>query len=86
MNTHNKKFEELTIERSARTWIIQIKDRPSDIVAVVIKNGHYAKLIQAAPDLLEACKSIVKLWEGGDLATAARQCSEVIAKVEGQSL
>ena len=42
-----------------------------------------ARLIAAAPDLYEACKAIVRNWEKGDLAGAARECANAIAKAEG---
>jgi hypothetical protein len=86
MTTHSKKFETLTIERSARTWILQVDARPSDIVAVVIKNGQYAKLFQASTEMLEACKAVVHHWDKGDLSAAVRQCSDVIAKIEGRGV
>lgn len=43
-------------------------------------------LIAAAPDLLEACKSVVVAWDFGDLAAAARQCSAAIAKATGSEV
>lgn len=89
MSTHTK-FESLVIERSARTWILQVEDRPSDIVAVVIKNGHYAKLFQAAPELLGALKDLLE-WvrnpgeDDSPRNEAVIQAAEkAIFKVEGR--
>jgi len=38
------------------------------------------RLIVAAPKLLAACRMIVDRWERGDLAEAARACSDAIAE------
>lgn len=37
-----------------------------------------ARLIAAAPELLEACRAVVDRWERGDLAEAARMCEAAI--------
>jgi hypothetical protein len=37
-------------------------------------------LIEAAPELLAACRMVVDRWERGDLAAAARACTHAIAK------
>ena len=41
-----------------------------------------ARLIAAAPDLLEACKTA--LYGGGTIAEAAEKCRAAIAKAEGR--
>lgn len=43
-----------------------------------------ARLIAAAPDLLEACRMVVDRWEEGDLAEAVRACDAAIAKATGE--
>lgn len=42
-----------------------------------------ARLIAAAPELLEACRAVVERWEHGDLAEAARMCDAAIASATG---
>jgi hypothetical protein len=37
-----------------------------------------ARLIAAAPELLEACRMVVDNWERGDLAAAARACDAAV--------
>jgi hypothetical protein len=44
-----------------------------------------ARVIKSAPELLEACQAVVDNWERGDLAAAARMCSQAIAKAMGRS-
>src|ERR1700729_310440 len=41
------------------------------------------RLRKAAPALLEACRMVVKRWERGDLAAAARACSDAVEEVDG---
>lgn len=43
-----------------------------------------ARLIAAAPKLLEACRAVVNAWESGDLAAAARLCASAVEKAEGR--
>ena len=43
-----------------------------------------ARLIAAAPELLEACQAIIDNWESGDLADAARQCFSAVAAATGK--
>ena len=38
------------------------------------------RLCMAAPKLLAACRMVVDRWERGDLAEAARACSDAIAE------
>jgi len=40
------------------------------------------RLRQASPALLAACRMVVDRWERGDLAEAARACSDAIAQAE----
>lgn len=49
------------------------EDLPDDL-----QNAN-ARLATAAPDLLAACQLVVTRWEHGDLAEAARACSDAIA-------
>jgi hypothetical protein len=42
-----------------------------------------ARLIKAAPELLEACRAVLERWESGDLAGAARMCQSAVEKAEG---
>jgi hypothetical protein len=41
------------------------------------------RMRRAAPALLAACRLVVDRWERGDLAEAARACSDAIAAAEG---
>lgn len=40
----------------------------------------------AAPKLLAACRMVVDRWERGDLAEAARACSDAIAEAEAAAV
>ena len=40
-----------------------------------------AQLIAAAPKMYAACQAVIQRWETGDLAEAARMCSEALAGV-----
>lgn len=42
------------------------------------------RLRKAAPALLAACQMVVDRWERGDLAEAARACSDAIVLAEGE--
>ena len=44
-----------------------------------------ARLIAAAPDLLEAAESVIATWERGDLAGAVCALDEAIAKAKGET-
>lgn len=44
------------------------------------------KLANASPALLAACKAVVKNWETGDLAAAARLCSWQVTAIEGKTV
>jgi len=46
------------------------------------RQKEHARLIAAAPDLLEACKTA--LYGGGTIAEAAEKCRAAIAKAEGR--
>jgi DNA-binding transcriptional regulator YbjK len=39
---------------------------------------RYARMIAAVPKLLAACQAVVERWQCGDLAEAARMCSEAV--------
>jgi hypothetical protein len=41
-----------------------------------LEGERYARMIAAVPRLLAACQAVVERWEHGDLAKAARMCSE----------
>lgn len=53
------------------------------LIAGAVRRSEDARLIAAAPDLLEAAKLVVARWETGDLAEAVRSLSVAIAKAEG---
>ncbi len=42
------------------------------------------RIIEAAPDAIDALRDIVMSWEGGDLAAAVRKGAAVIERVEGR--
>ena len=42
------------------------------------KGQRYARMIDAFPKLLAACQAVLARWEEGDLAEAARMCSEAV--------
>jgi hypothetical protein len=44
-----------------------------------LEGERYAQIIAAVPKLLAACQAVVERWEHGDLAEAARMCSEAVA-------
>ncbi len=48
------------------------------------KETANARLIAAAPELIEACRAVVERWESGNLAEATRMCAAAIAKAEGR--
>ena len=43
-----------------------------------LEGERYAPMIAAVPKLLAACQAVVDRWEHGDLAEAARMCSEAV--------
>jgi hypothetical protein len=53
------------------------EDRPP------IEQEANARLIAAAPDLLEAAEKVVAAWESGDLAAAVRQLNGAIELAKG---
>jgi len=62
------------------------RERIADIYCPLDINGNHAanaRLIAAAPELLEACKSILKDY--GYDSSIRLQLSEVIAKAEGRT-
>ena len=48
-----------------------------------IEGERYAQMIAAVPRLLAACQAVVDRWECGDLAEAARMCSEAVRAAVG---
>lgn len=48
------------------------------------KRAENARLIVAAPKLLEACTAVVNAWESGDLAAAARLCASAAREAESR--
>jgi hypothetical protein len=48
-----------------------------------IEGERYARMIAAVPRLLAACQAVVDRWEHGDLAEAARMCSEAVQAAVG---
>ena len=50
-----------------------------------LEGERYARMITAVPKLLVACQAVVERWEQGDLAEAARMCSEAVdAAIRGE--
>ncbi len=50
-----------------------------------LEGERYAHMIAAVPKLLAACQAVVERWEHGDLAEAARTCSEAVdAAIRGE--
>ena len=43
-----------------------------------LEGERYAHMIAAVPKLLAACQAVIERWEHGDLAEAARMCSEAV--------
>ena len=43
-----------------------------------LEGERYARMIAAVPKLLAACQAVVERWQHGDLAEAARMCSEAV--------
>ncbi len=43
-----------------------------------------ARLREAGPDLLAACRLVVERWEKGDLAEAVRACASALETAEGK--
>jgi hypothetical protein len=43
-----------------------------------LEGERYARMIAAVPKMLAACRAVVERWEHGDLAKAARMCSEAV--------
>jgi len=58
---------------------------PDGTLIPLVKEHPIARLIESAPDLLEACEAVVASWERGDLAEAARMCATAAKKARGQS-
>jgi hypothetical protein len=48
-----------------------------------LEGERYAPMIAAVPKLLAACQAVVDRWEHGDLAEAARMCSEAVKAALG---
>jgi hypothetical protein len=48
-----------------------------------LEGERYAHMIAAVPKLLAACQAVVERWEHGDLAEAARMCSEAVETAIG---
>jgi hypothetical protein len=50
-----------------------------------VEGERYARMIAAVPKLLVACQAVVERWQRGDLAEAARMCSEAVdAAIRGE--
>jgi len=50
-----------------------------------LESAANARLIAAAPDLLEAGEAVIAAWESGDLAAAVHSLDAAIAKARGQA-
>lgn len=57
-------------------WLPEDDDSVPDTLAAMW-------LVKAAPKLLAACQMVVERWERGDLAAAARACTDAIAEAKG---
>lgn len=55
----------------------------ADGIRVVRAHHHNAKLIAAAPDLLEACKTLIANNDTGAMEFAIQKAKIAIAKTEG---
>lgn len=62
-------------------WVIGIPNGPVDYVAVCSERD--ARLIAAAPELLEACIDAVRLIEACEAGDAVRELRSAIAKATG---
>jgi hypothetical protein len=86
-------FEQRTWGAFASTYGCVGNSKPGTPGFFVIVNGcapggteeakANAKLMSAAPNLLEACHAVVESWESGDLAGAARLCQAAIDEAIG---
>ena len=52
------------------------------VVCTPRTDGKYLTLLLAAPELLDAGKSIISAWVSGDLAGAVRRMATVIASIK----
>lgn len=48
--------------------------------STVLPPAPEARVREAAPELLAACRMVVERWERGDLAAAARACAAAVEK------
>lgn len=56
----NTTFSKLEFTTSAATYVIHPKDKPREIVAVVVKGVDYARLFTVSPELLIACYGMIR--------------------------
>lgn len=72
-----------TPDRKPTEWVIGPM-RGRNIVTTVQSNGHDARLIAAAPELLEACEASHNAKTQADLDRAVIMIEAAIAKARGQ--
>ena len=76
------------VTRSPRSGVLQIRDQQNK--CVVMFDWHKdrladARLIAAAPDLLEALQEMIAHWNQGSFHPAVEQACTAIAKATGES-
>lgn len=59
-----------------------VSEETGENIAVAYDKAN-ARLIAAAPELLEAAQLVIDSWSSGDLAAAVRQLADAVAEATG---